>query len=51
MFAATLELTKAREKFPKNDDMLVALTEETGELANALLDLKQVLIRPQFPDC
>jgi len=32
------EVNRAREKFPKNDLLMVALTEEVGELAKALLD-------------
>lgn len=32
------ELASAREKFPDTDAVMVALTEEVGELAKALLD-------------
>lgn len=32
------EMTKARAKFPSNEYKLAALTEETGEVANAFLE-------------
>jgi len=32
------EINRVREKFPANDLLMVALTEEVGELAKALLD-------------
>lgn len=32
------ELRRAREKFPKNDRLFLALTEEVGELAKATLE-------------
>lgn len=32
------EVLRARQKFPDNDLLMVALTEEVGELAKALLD-------------
>lgn len=35
------EFDFAPKKFPGNEDQLVALMEEVGELAQALLDLKQ----------
>lgn len=33
-----VELSSARSKFPGNEHMLAALTEEVGELAQALID-------------
>lgn len=36
--AVRAELRRAREKFPQNDCMMTALTEEVGELAKALMD-------------
>ena len=33
------ELNRARSKFPNNEHMLAALTEEVGELAQALLHI------------
>lgn len=36
--AVELELSKARKKFPANHHVMNALTEKTGELAQALLD-------------
>jgi hypothetical protein len=35
------EMLGAEEKFPGNEDLIVALTEETGELAQALLQHKE----------
>lgn len=40
LFAIAEEVTAARKKFPTNEDKLAALTEEVGELANALLEDK-----------
>lgn len=34
------ELKRARTKFPYTEDLMTALTEEVGELAQALLDIK-----------
>lgn len=35
------ELVRARDKFPKSEKMLAAITEELGELAEALLKLTE----------
>lgn len=35
-----VEITKARTKFPNNEDLIVALQEEVGELSQALLEIK-----------
>ena len=41
------EVSRARLKFPGNDVMLAALSEEHGELANALLELRFATIAKQ----
>ena len=41
MQAIEAEVTAARLKFPGNKTQLAALTEEVGELAQALLDLER----------
>lgn len=35
-----LEIKRARKKFPSNEDLLPALTEEVGELSQALIQQK-----------
>ncbi len=40
MYDIENELIKAREKFPTNKHLLAALTEEVGELAQALLQMQ-----------
>ena len=35
------EINSARKQFPGNEDMMVALVEEVGELAQALIDHKR----------
>lgn len=35
------EICRARHKFPSNEDQMMALTEEVGELAQALIDHKR----------
>jgi NTP pyrophosphatase (non-canonical NTP hydrolase) len=45
--AIKAEVTRARLKFPGNDVMLAALSEEHGELANALLELRFATIAKQ----
>ncbi len=34
------ELKRARDKFPNNDDLFIALVEEVGELGQALIQQK-----------
>jgi NTP pyrophosphatase (non-canonical NTP hydrolase) len=38
--ALRAEVLRARTKFPTNDRLMTALSEEVGELANALLELR-----------
>lgn len=45
--AIKAEVTRARLKFPGNNVMLAALSEEHGELANALLELRFATIAKQ----
>lgn len=40
-----LEIKRAREKFPSNEDLLPALTEEVGELSQALIQQKHEPIK------
>jgi hypothetical protein len=45
--AVHAEVIRARLKFPRNDVMLAALSEEHGELANALLELRFATLAKQ----
>lgn len=40
-YCINAELRYARRRFPDNEDMLAALVEEVGEVANALLEHKR----------
>jgi len=41
------EIARARSKFPNNDLTMIALTEEVGELAKALLDESAERVRSE----
>lgn len=41
MKAVEIELAKAREKFPSNKHLVLALAEESGEVVKAFLDYSQ----------
>jgi NTP pyrophosphatase (non-canonical NTP hydrolase) len=49
LYQIGVELRNAREKFPRNDNLLPALMEEVGELATAIIELRFAIERKDPP--